>query len=374
MLSTEHRIVFSDARDLSFIDDQSVDIIVTSPPYPMIKIWDELFCLLNPEVKVALEGFKSKSAFELMHKELDKVWSELFRVVRDGGFACINIGDATRSIGGKFQLYSNHSRVINYCTNIGFDALPVILWRKQTNAPNKFMGSGMLPAGAYVTLEHEYILVFRKGLKRSFSRNKDKITRKQSSFFWEERNKWFSDIWDFKGIKQDLRHKDLRNRSSAYPFELAYRLINMYSAKGDTVLDPFLGTGTTMFAAIASCRNSLGVEIDDNFKKILLGKIKDTVPVLNNYISGRFNGHLTFIDNYRLKKGPLKHTNKHYNFSVMTQQETELLLHYIKNITITNDSIIKVEYLENAVIKPVQLIKRKKWRSAFESKQLEPAL
>ena len=374
MLSTEHRIVFSDARDLSFIDDQSVDIIVTSPPYPMIKIWDELFCLLNPEVKVALEGFKSKSAFELMHKELDKVWSELFRVVRDGGFACINIGDATRSIGGKFQLYSNHSRVINYCTNIGFDALPVILWRKQTNAPNKFMGSGMLPAGAYVTLEHEYILVFRKGLKRSFSRNKDKITRKQSSFFWEERNKWFSDIWDFKGIKQDLRHKDLRKRSSAYPFELAYRLINMYSAKGDTVLDPFLGTGTTMFAAIASCRNGIGVELDDNFKKNLLGKIKNTVPVLNNYISERFNGHLTFIDNYRSKKGSLKHTNKHYNFSVMTQQETELLLHYIRNINITNDSIIKVEYLENAVIKPVQPINTNNWRSAFESKQLQPAM
>ena len=356
MLSTEHRIVFSDARDLSFIDGQSVDIVVTSPPYPMIKIWDELFCLLNPEVKVALEGFKSKSAFELMHKELDKVWSESFRVLREGGFACINIGDATRSTGGKFQLYSNHSRVINYCTSIGFDTLPVILWHKQTNAPNKFMGSGMLPAGAYITLEHEYILIFRKGSKRSFSRNKDKITRKQSAYFWEERNKWFSDIWDFKGIKQDLQHKDLRKRSSAYPFELAYRLINMYSVKGDTVLDPFLGTGTTMFAAIASCRNGLGVEIDENFKKILPGKIKNTVPVLNNYITERLIEHVSFVNNYRPKKGPLKHTNRLYDFSVMTQQETELLLPYVKNITLTNESIIKVEYLENAVIKPVQNI------------------
>ena len=84
-------------------------------------------------------------AFELMHIELDKVWNEVFRVLKEGGIACINIGDATRTINKNFQLYSNHSRIINHCTKIGFSALPMILWRKQTNAPNKFMGSGMLP-------------------------------------------------------------------------------------------------------------------------------------------------------------------------------------------------------------------------------------
>ena len=98
MLYTEHRIIISDARDLSFINDHSVDLVVTSPPYPMIQMWDELFGRLNPEVKVTLEGNESKEAFKLMHVELDKAWSELFRVVKDGGFASINIGNATRTI------------------------------------------------------------------------------------------------------------------------------------------------------------------------------------------------------------------------------------------------------------------------------------
>jgi DNA modification methylase len=90
-----------------------------------------------------------------MHKELDKVWKNIAGAVKEGGIVCINIGDAVRSINREFKLYSNHSRIISAFLNLGFNALPDILWRKQTNSPNKFMGSGMLPPGAYVTLEHE---------------------------------------------------------------------------------------------------------------------------------------------------------------------------------------------------------------------------
>lgn len=375
MLSTEHRIVISDARGLGFIDDQSVDIVVTSPPYPMIQMWDGLFGRLNPEIKAALEGFEGKVAFELMHGELDKVWSGLFRVLRDGGFVCINIGDATRSIGGRFRLFSNHSRIITSCSNIGFDTLPVILWRKQTNAPNKFMGSGMLPAGAYVTLEHEYILIFRKGPKRSFGRDKEKLARRESSFFWEERNRWFSDIWDFKGIKQDLRHRDLQVRSAAFPFELAHRLINMYSVKGDLVLDPFLGTGTATLAAIASCRNSIGVEINDSYKNMLFETIKDSAPVLNNHISGRLNEHLSFVDDCISNKKELKHSNSQYGFPVMTQQEAELVLNYIQKVYCTDDIIIKAEYLEEALIRDVRPVGRVPVeKNDSQTKQLKLAL
>lgn len=117
-----------------------------------------------------------------MHQELDKIWSECYRVLKEGGIACINIGDATRTINNNFCLYTNHARIINYCLKIGFTNLPNIIWRKQTNAPNKFMGSGMLPAGAYVTLEHEWILIFRKGGKRQFKTEKDKVERRSSSF------------------------------------------------------------------------------------------------------------------------------------------------------------------------------------------------
>ncbi|MDY6970154.1 MAG: DNA methyltransferase, partial [Spirochaetota bacterium] len=147
-METRHKIYISDSRNLKQVPDESVDLIITSPPYPMIQMWDDLFCSLNPEIYQTLKKKNAKVSFELMHQELDKVWDELFRVLKPGSFACINIGDATRTIGTNFQLYSNHTRIISHFNKIGFDTLPVILWRKQTNAPNKFMGSGMLPSGA----------------------------------------------------------------------------------------------------------------------------------------------------------------------------------------------------------------------------------
>ena len=112
------------------------------------------------------------------------------------------------------------------------------MWRKATNAPNKFMGSGMLPCGAYVTLEHEWILIFRKGGKRVYKTAEAKESRRDSSFFWEERNVWFSDVWEIKGVKQNINKAPSRERNASYPLEIPYRLINMYSQKGDVVLDP----------------------------------------------------------------------------------------------------------------------------------------
>lgn len=153
---------------------ESVDLIVTSPPYPMIEMWDEIFSDLNPLISEALNKLAGMQAYALMHQELDSVWDEVYRVLKEGRFVCINIGDATRTINGDFQLYTNHSRINNYLQQLGFSSLPAILWRKQANAPNKFMGSGMLPAGAYVTLEHEYILIARKGSKREFNKADEK--------------------------------------------------------------------------------------------------------------------------------------------------------------------------------------------------------
>ena len=229
------------------IPSNSIDLVVTSPPYPMIEMWDEVFSKQNVKIGEALNQKDGPSAFELMHKELDLVWDEVSRVLKRGGIACINIGDATRTIDDHFALYTNHSRIHTYMQQIGFSALPIILWRKQTNAPNKFMGSGMMPPGAYVTLEHEYVLILRKGNKKAFKTEDEKEQRRASSFFWEERNIWFSDVWtDLKGTSQNLFDNKVRGRSAAYPIELPYRLITMFSVKGDNVLDPFLGIGTTM--------------------------------------------------------------------------------------------------------------------------------
>ena len=226
----------------------------------------------------------------------------MFRVLKDGRFACINIGDATRKLSGDFCMYPNHARILTYLLSIGFSVLPDILWRKQANTPNKFMGSGMLPAGAYVTLEHEYILIVRKGSKREFKTVNEKENRRESALFWEERNVWYSDVWtDLKGVKQNLPNPISRLRSAAFPFDLAYRLTNMYSVKGDVILDPFLGTGTTTAAAMTSGRNSIGVEIDNSFQLSICPITHDIVSFSNNYLHNRLLRHLEFVKN-RIQK------------------------------------------------------------------------
>jgi DNA modification methylase len=284
-----------------------------------------------------------------MNEELDRIWHEVFRILKYGGLACINIGDATRTVGNNFMLYSNHSRVLTQMLKTGLSALPEILWRKQTNAPNKFMGSGMLPAGAYVTLEHEHILILRKGPKRVFKSTEEKQKRKESAVFWEERNTWYSDIWlDIKGTTQNLKPKDVRDRSAAFPFEIPYRLINMYSIKGDTVLDPFLGTGTTMLAAIAAGRNSTGYEVEPDFRNAILQGLSSVLEVSNQKITSRLDDHLAFVNQRLESGGELKYKNKSYGFPVMTSQETELLFNPPESIEETGKNTFKVRYSDNS--------------------------
>ncbi len=335
-MDTTHKIFFKNSSDMSEVESNSVDLIITSPPYPMIEMWDPLFSSLNSEIKQALEEGAGRRAFNLMHNELDKVWKEVTRVLKTGGIICINIGDATRKIGKNFQLYPNHVKIANSFLSHKFIELPSILWRKPTNSPNKFMGSGMLPPNAYVTLEHEHILIFRKGkFKRDFPPKLK--NRYHSAFFWEERNKWFSNLWeDIKGTSQNLEinknnQSKLRDRSASYPLELPYRLINMFSLYNDTVLDPFWGTGTTTLTAMISARNSIGYEINSEFMEIFKHNIKK-IKQLNNIINTkRLNNHLEFIRNRMENVKDVKYTSVHYNFPVITKQEIELLLYSIKN-------------------------------------------
>ncbi|MBN1932500.1 MAG: site-specific DNA-methyltransferase [Desulfobacterales bacterium] len=349
-MKTVHQIIFKNSQKMSGVPSESVDLIVTSPPYPMIEMWDEIFSKQNKKIHQALSNRQSSSAFELMHQELDLVWDEVYRVLTKGGIACINIGDATRTINDHFALYTNHARIQTYMQNLGFSALPAILWRKQTNAPNKFMGSGMMPPGAYVTLEHEYILILRKGNKKEFSTDSEKQNRRESAFFWEERNIWFSDVWmDLKGTTQNLFDDKVRNRSASFPFELAYRLINMFSVKGDRVLDPFLGIGTTMFAAMAACRNSTGYEIEPNLTDLIRSRVNGIVEFSNHRITQRLENHLNFIEEYFQRKGKFKYLNQHYGFPVVTGQEKELLFNPLFEIRENQEkhgNSFEVSYLE----------------------------
>lgn len=280
-MKTTHKIIFGDSRKMYEVEDESVHLVVTSPPYPMIEIWDDLFRKLNPEVNKAFEKLAStesnrekerlvRKIYELMHKTLLPVWEELYRVLVPGGIACINIGDATRKLNGNFRLFPNHAKIIEYFEQIGFVTLPYILWKKPTNKPNAFLGSGFLPPNAYVTLDVEYILIFRKGEPRKF-KPKDPL-RYASRYTKEERDKWFSQIWDdIKGERQI--HPKIARRTAAFPEEVPRRLIRMFSIIGDTVLDPFLGTGTTTKVAIELQRNSIGYEIDESLRPVIEEKI-----------------------------------------------------------------------------------------------------
>jgi DNA modification methylase len=323
---THHRTHYDDARDMGALTEASVDLVVTSPPYPMIKMWDAHFVGLDPTIAGHLQHGRPHEMFVRMHALLEPVWDEVYRVLRPGGFACINIGDAVRSFDGTFGLYANHARLLDYLQRIGFTCLPAIIWRKPSNAPTKFMGSGMLPAGAYVTLEHEYILIVRKGGKRRFTPPEQQL-RRESAIFWEERNIFFSDVWtDIRGTGQSLRREGARRRSAAFPLELALRLILMYAIKGDTVLDPFWGTGTTTLAAAAVARNSIGYEIAPG-----LGRLEDrlddaTLDTLQGLLRQRFDRHAEFVRSWTTQKGPLKYCNRHYDIAVMTRQEQDLFI------------------------------------------------
>ncbi len=350
VLQTGHRLVHEDARKMGSLNDETVDLVVTSPPYPMIEMWDDIFAGIDPECAKHLQEGDLNRAFQAMHAVLDEAWQELYRVMKPGALACINIGDATRSAGGRFRLFTNHSRILARFFELGFDVLPPVIWRKQTNAPNKFMGSGMLPAGAYVTLEHEYILIFRRGPKRLFVTAEEKAGRRQSSFFWEERNRWFSDLWDLKGARQESGYSPARSRSAAFPPALPFRLINMFSVLGDLVLDPFSGTGTTALAAAAAGRNSVSLEIDTRYMEIVKTRLMESLPGLNSYNLERIIGHLGFVRDYEVEKGSLKYNNRYFGFPVMTGQEVDLKLVFARSIKESAPASFQVSYFSDSYI------------------------
>ena len=345
-MKTSHAVLFGDARQkLAEMSPSTVDLVVTSPPYPMIGMWDETFSRQSPPIGERIRVGDGDAAFELMHRELDPVWSEAHRLLRPGGIACINIGDATRTIGGSFRVFPNHARVLMACLGLGFEVLPEILWRKESNKPTKFMGSGMLPGAAYVTQEHEYILVLRKGGKRPSGSPARRLARQRSAFFWEERNAWFSDIWEgLQGDRQPLRVKGARNRSASYPFELAYRLISMFSAQNELVVDPFLGTGTTSVAAMAAGRDSVGIELDSRFRSHVEERMMGAVAASNSFNQRRISDHLAFVKKMRKEGRELKHTNQYYGFPVMTGQEERARIPVLKGVGMKADGRFETRY------------------------------
>jgi DNA modification methylase len=334
-METTHRVHVADARSMDALADESVELIVTSPPYPMVEMWDDLFADLDPAVAERLSAGDGRAAFRLMHEVLDAVWAEVARVLAPGGVAAVNVVDAPRRVDDRFRLYSNHAEFIRRLTDQGLDPLPDVIWRKPANSSNAFMGSAR-PTNAYVTLEHEYVLLFRKGGPRSF----DGEPRSESALFWEERNQWFSDVWDdVRGVGQALDDADgLRDKSAAYPFEIPYRLICMYSVYDDTVLDPFWGTGTTSLAAMVAGRNSVGYELDGELLPAFDRAAGDVPELSRSVVDERLDAHREFVARRRADGDPPAHEATHYDFPVVMSQERDLTFYEVEDVDATPET------------------------------------
>ncbi len=228
----------------------------------MVAMWDDLFAEY------------SAHSYHEMHRLLDQVWKEVGRVLVHGGIACVNIGDATRTLDGTFRLFPNHSHVIEEFERLGLVTLPYILWKKPTTKPHykgkgAFLGSGFLPPNAYVTLDMEHILIFRKGGLRAFEPRDPQ--RYRSRFAKEERDKWFSQVWTLTGARQNI--DGLERRVAAFPEEIPRRLIRMFSILGDLVLDPFLGSGTTLKVAVDLGRRFVGYETREELAQVIRRRV-----------------------------------------------------------------------------------------------------
>ncbi|MFW5956007.1 MAG: DNA-methyltransferase [Halorhabdus sp.] len=331
-METDHVVVTGDARDLDLAAD-SVELIVTSPPYPLIEMWDDVFGALDHKIETALQRKDGDRAFELMHDALEAVWAEVVRVLVPGGIAVINVGDATRTL-DRFRQYPNAAEITHRIVDLGLDPLPDIVWRKPANSAAKFMGSGMVPPNAYPTLEHESILVFRNGERRTFQPGDDR--RYESAYFWEERNRWFTDLWEVRGTTQELE-PGIRDRSGAFPVDIPLRLIRMFSVQEDTVLDPFWGTGTTTLAALLSARNSVGYERDPDLRAAFDDRIGELPDRSRQRVRERLQRHREWVADRRESGQDLGYKNDRHGTAVRTKQERYLRLYTVDSVERTDE-------------------------------------
>lgn len=253
-LPTQHRIIRGDARDMSQVPDGSVHLVVTSPPYWTLKRYND-----GPGQLGHVEDYQEFLA------ALDAVWSECFRVLAVGGRLIVNVGDVmlSRKEFGRHKVVPLHADIQVNCERIGFDNLAPIIWNKISNASfevegnSKFLGKPYEPNGV-IKHDIEWILMLRKP---GGYRKPEPEMRRLSIISEKEFSTWYTQIWQLTGAST-------KKHPAPYPEELANRLIRMFSFVGDTVLDPFLGSGTTMLAASRIGRNSIGVEVDPDYARM----------------------------------------------------------------------------------------------------------
>lgn len=254
---TTHTIINGDSRKMSELADKSVHLIITSPPYWQLKDY-------GADNQIGFDD-----SYEDYINHLNLVWEECFRVLHDGCRLCVNIGDQfARSVYyGRYKVIPIHSEIIRFCEAVGFDFMGQIIWQKattmNTTGGGAVMGSFPHPRNGIVKLDFEYILLFKK---QGSAPKPTPEQKADSAMTNEEWNTYFNGHWYFNGAKQD-------KHLAMFPEELPKRLIKMFSFPHETVLDPFMGSGTTASVAQKLNRNSVGYEINPDFIPLIQERI-----------------------------------------------------------------------------------------------------
>jgi site-specific DNA-methyltransferase (adenine-specific) len=285
---TVHRLVLGDARYMGFISDESVHLVVTSPPYWNLKKYNDSPSQLGHIME-----------YEEFLEQLKKVWKECFRILVPGGRLVCVVGDVclSRRLHGRHSVVPLHADICVQCRKIGFDNLNPIIWYKisnanfESNSHSKFLGKPYEP-NAIIKNDIEFILMQRKpgGYRKPSDLQRHLSKIKKGDF-----NTWFRQIWNVPG-------EISREHPAPFPLEIASRLVQMFSFESDTVLDPFCGTGTTSVAALRNFRNSISIEIDASYCRLAARRIqKDAQQLFSDaclscYKVGVDCGHTLFLE------------------------------------------------------------------------------
>ncbi len=267
-MQTTHIHINGDSRKMNLIPDESVHLIVTSPPYWQLKDY-------GTENQI---GFHDN--YENYINNLNLVWKECYRIMHKGCRLCINIGDQfARSVYyGRYKVIPIRTEIIKFCESIGMDYMGAIIWQKQTTmnttGGGAVMGSFPYPRNGILKMDYEFILIFKKPGNAPKPTPEQKASSVMSK---EEWNTYFSSHWNFGGARQD-------GHIAVFPEELPSRLIKMFSFTNETIFDPFLGSGTTALAARNLNRNSIGYEINPDFIDFYKKKLNVSQFDLNNTV------------------------------------------------------------------------------------------
>ncbi|HVS89710.1 MAG TPA: site-specific DNA-methyltransferase [Candidatus Acidoferrum sp.] len=265
---TSHSLYRGDARDMSALEPQNVHLVLTSPPYWTLK-----------EYRDSEGQLGHVEDYDQFLQELDKVWKQCFQALVPGGRLICVVGDvclSRRENGGRHTVVPLHSSIQEHCRKLGFDNLAPIIWHKISNAAYEVEGGSTFLGKPYepnsvIKNDIEFILMERKP---GGYRTPDISTKVLSVISAENHKKWFQQIWS------GVTGASTKQHPAPYPLELAERLVRMFSFVGDTVLDPFMGTGTTTVAAAKWGRNSIGFEIDPHYYKLAQKRISEETSSL----------------------------------------------------------------------------------------------